>query len=87
MANRRCRLFHVDAFTRQRFGGNPAAVVLDADDLSDEEMLTIAAEVNAETAFVLSAESNDFTATAINKSHHPAWQTALPFAAWLTPTL
>lgn len=59
MANRRCRLFHVDAFTRQRFGGNPAAVVLDADDLSDEEMLIIAAEVNAETAFVLSAESGD----------------------------
>jgi PhzF family phenazine biosynthesis protein len=59
MANRRCRLFHVDAFTRQRFGGNPAAVVLDADDLSDEDMLTIAAEVNAETAFVLPAETND----------------------------
>jgi PhzF family phenazine biosynthesis protein len=57
MANRRCRLFHVDAFTRQRFCGNPAAVVLDADDLSDDEMLTIAAEVNAETAFVLSPES------------------------------
>jgi PhzF family phenazine biosynthesis protein len=59
MANRRCRLFHVDAFTRQRFCGNPAAVVLDADELSDEDMLTIAAEVNAETAFVLSPESSD----------------------------
>jgi|SRR5215831_15103305 len=59
MTNRRCRLFHVDAFTRKRFCGNPAAVVLDADDLSDEEMLAIAAEVNCETAFVLSPESND----------------------------
>ena len=31
MPQRRCRLFHVDAFTRQRFCGNPAIVVLDAD--------------------------------------------------------
>src|SRR6188768_4019927 len=59
MSNRRCRLFHVDAFTRQRFCGNPAIVVLDADHLSDDEMQTIAAEVNGETAFVLEAESSD----------------------------
>jgi len=59
-SSRRCRLFHVDAFTRQRFGGNPAAVVLDADSLSDDEMQTIAAELNvAETAFVLEPESDD----------------------------
>lgn len=59
-SSRRCRLFHVDAFTRQRFGGNPAAVVLDADSLSDDEMQTIAAELNvAETAFVLEADSDD----------------------------
>jgi PhzF family phenazine biosynthesis protein len=55
---KRCRLFHVDAFTRERFCGNPAAVVLDADDLSDEQMQTIAEEINAETAFVLGPESN-----------------------------
>lgn len=59
MANRRCRLFHVDAFTRQRFCGNPAIVVLDADELSEEDMQTIAAEVNGETAFVLEPESHD----------------------------
>lgn len=59
MSNRRCRLFHVDAFTRQRFCGNPAVVVLDADTLSEDEMQTIAAEVNAETAFVLESESGD----------------------------
>jgi len=59
MKNRRCRLFHVDAFTRQRFCGNPAIVVLDADHLSDDEMQTIATEVNGETAFVLEAESSD----------------------------
>jgi PhzF family phenazine biosynthesis protein len=54
-----CRLFHVDAFTRQRFCGNPARVVLDADDLSDEQMQTIAHELNGETAFVLSPQSAD----------------------------
>jgi PhzF family phenazine biosynthesis protein len=59
MSSRRCRLFHVDAFTRQRFCGNPANVVLDADHLSEQEMQTIATEVNGETAFVLEAESGD----------------------------
>jgi PhzF family phenazine biosynthesis protein len=59
MSQRRCRLFHVDAFTRQRFRGNPAIVVLDADELSEEQMQTIAAEVNGETAFILEAESSD----------------------------
>jgi len=59
MSSRRCRLFHVDAFTRQRFCGNPANVVLDADHLSEQEMQTIASEVNGETAFVLEAESGD----------------------------
>lgn len=57
--SKQCRLFHVDAFTRQRFCGNPARVVLDADELSDEQMQTIATELNGETAFVLSAESGD----------------------------
>jgi PhzF family phenazine biosynthesis protein len=59
MSTRRCRLFHVDAFTRQRFCGNPANVVLDADDLTEEEMQKIAAEVNGETAFVLEPDAAD----------------------------
>jgi PhzF family phenazine biosynthesis protein len=59
MTQRRCRLFHVDAFTRERFCGNPANVVLDADDLTEQQMQTIAAEVNGETAFVVEAEAND----------------------------
>jgi PhzF family phenazine biosynthesis protein len=59
MPTRQCRLFHVDAFTRQRFCGNPAIVVLDADDLTAEQMQMIATEVNGETAFVLEAESGD----------------------------
>src|SRR5215470_13967236 len=46
--------FHtLDVFTTRRFGGNPLAVVLDADELSDEQMLKIAREFNlSETIFV-----------------------------------
>ncbi|WP_375415757.1 PhzF family phenazine biosynthesis protein [uncultured Hymenobacter sp.] len=43
----------VDAFTPTPLGGNPCAVVLDADDLTDEQMQRLAREFNqAETAFV-----------------------------------
>jgi PhzF family phenazine biosynthesis protein len=54
------RLFQVDAFTSQRFCGNPAGVVLDADALSTLDMQSIARELNnGDTAFVLPADSND----------------------------
>lgn len=44
----------VDVFTDRQFGGNPLAVVLDAQGLSTEHMQAIAAEFNlAETTFVL----------------------------------
>ena len=43
----------VNVFTREKYGGNPLAVVLEADGLSDQEMLKIAREFNySETAFV-----------------------------------
>src|SRR6187431_2143817 len=43
----------VDVFTDRQFGGNPLAVVLNADGLTTEQMQTIAAEFNlAETTFV-----------------------------------
>jgi trans-2,3-dihydro-3-hydroxyanthranilate isomerase len=47
--------FHtLDVFTDTRFGGNPLAVVLNADDLTPEQMQTIARELNlSETVFVL----------------------------------
>jgi PhzF family phenazine biosynthesis protein len=52
--SRRIRLFQVDAFTAQRFAGNPAGVVLDAQFLGDAEMLSLARELgNGDTAFVL----------------------------------
>ncbi len=49
------RLYYViDAFSHERFGGNPAAVVLDAEGLTDTQMQRIAAEFNlSETTFVL----------------------------------
>ena len=61
MAKRKCRLFGVDSFTRKIFCGNPAVVVLDAEQLSDEEMQKITRELaGAEVAFVLKADSPDY---------------------------
>src|SRR5690349_6990614 len=47
--------YHVlDVFTTERFGGNPLAVVLDADGLDGKRMQRIAREFNlSETVFVL----------------------------------
>lgn len=57
---RKVQIFQVDAFTEQRFAGNPAGVVLGAEVLSDEEMLAIARELNnADTAFVLPSDGTD----------------------------
>ena len=50
----RYRFYTLDVFTDRPFGGNPLAVVLDADALSGEQMQIIAAEFNlSETVFVL----------------------------------
>ncbi|HUK01800.1 MAG TPA: PhzF family phenazine biosynthesis isomerase [Steroidobacteraceae bacterium] len=54
---RKIQIHQVDAFTRKRFTGNPAGVVLNADGLEDAEMLAIARELNnADTAFILSPD-------------------------------
>jgi len=54
------RIFQVDAFTRTRFTGNPATVVLDADGQSDATMVSVAREFShAEVAFVLAATTPD----------------------------
>lgn len=51
---RRYRFVTVDVFTDRRFGGNPLAVLTDAEGLSDLEMQAVAAEFNlSETTFVL----------------------------------
>lgn len=50
----RLKLFHVDAFARARFGGNPAAVVLLERWPEDEVLASVARENNlSETAFLL----------------------------------
>ncbi len=53
----------VDAFTNQPLGGNPCAVVFDADDLASDTMQAIAREMNlSETAFVLRSDLADVRA-------------------------
>jgi trans-2,3-dihydro-3-hydroxyanthranilate isomerase len=56
--------YHVlDVFTEERFGGNPLAVVLDADGLDGARMQQIAREFNlSETVFVLAPEQPTHTA-------------------------
>jgi len=58
--SRKLRIFQVDAFTNRQFAGNPAGVVLDADALSDAEMLAVARELNnGDTAFLLRPDGTD----------------------------
>lgn len=54
-------LMQVDAFTTRPLGGNPCAVVFQADSLDDETMQAIAREMNlSETAFVRRSTVADF---------------------------
>jgi trans-2,3-dihydro-3-hydroxyanthranilate isomerase len=47
------RFYTLDVFTTTRFEGNPLAVITDGDELSNDEMLAIAREMNlSETVFV-----------------------------------
>ncbi|MDQ6875151.1 MAG: PhzF family phenazine biosynthesis protein [Actinomycetota bacterium] len=51
----------VDVFTDRAFAGNPLAVVLDAGDLTAEQMQSLAGEFNlSETTFVLPSEQADY---------------------------
>jgi trans-2,3-dihydro-3-hydroxyanthranilate isomerase len=53
----------VDAFTDRPLGGNPCAIVFEADNLDDATRLAIARENNlSETAFVVRSDSADFGA-------------------------
>ncbi len=54
-------IYQVDAFTDEVFGGNPAGVVPDATELSEEDMLNIAREMNlSETAFIFPKDKDNF---------------------------
>ncbi len=58
-----CRTFLVNAFTRDRTAGNPAGVVLDADELSDEQLRAICNTLEApDTAFVCRPQGPDHDA-------------------------
>ncbi len=55
--------YTLDVFTDRRFGGNPLAVVLGADDIDGAMMQTIAREFNlSETVFVLQPDESAHTA-------------------------
>jgi PhzF family phenazine biosynthesis protein len=59
--HRTVTVYQVDAFTKDRFTGNPAGVVLDARGLSDGEMQRIAFELgNSETAFLFPPEGEGY---------------------------
>ena len=63
--SRKIQVHQVDAFTREPFTGNPTGVVLNADALSDAQMLAVARELNnAETAFMLAPDGADHTVRA-----------------------
>jgi PhzF family phenazine biosynthesis protein len=63
--SRKIQVHQVDAFTREPFTGNPTGVVLNADELTDAQMLAVARELNnAETAFMLAPDAADHTVRA-----------------------
>lgn len=54
-------LYQVDSFTKEKFTGNPAGVITDADGLTDIEMQNIARELNnSETAFIFTSHSRGY---------------------------
>jgi trans-2,3-dihydro-3-hydroxyanthranilate isomerase len=55
---RKIAVYHIDAFTTESFGGNPAGVIPEAENLSAEEMQRIASELNLpESAFLLPSQN------------------------------
>jgi len=89
--------FHtLDVFTDRRFGGNPLAVVHEADDLSPQEMQAIARELNlSETVFVLKADNPAHSAkvriftpqSEVPFAGHPTIGTAILLAELRAPTV
>ncbi|MBU5484454.1 PhzF family isomerase [Clostridium sp. MSJ-11] len=56
-------LYQIDSFTNEKFTGNPAGVITNADGLTEDEMQKIARELNnSETAFIFSSNSNEYDA-------------------------
>jgi PhzF family phenazine biosynthesis protein len=60
---RKYNLYQIDSFTKEKFTGNPAGVITNADGLTDYEMQKIARELNnSETAFIFSSNSREYDA-------------------------
>ena len=85
------RIAWLDVFTGDAFGGNPLAVVDDADGIDDETMLALAKELNlSETTFVQSpgTEGADYRnriftiEREIPFAGHPTIGTAVAVARW-----
>lgn len=54
-------IYQIDSFTKEKFKGNPAGVVLNADGLSENEMQLIARELNnSETAFLFTSNDSGY---------------------------
>lgn len=89
--------FHtLDVFTDRRFGGNPLAVVYDADVLKPQEMQVIARELNlSETVFVLKPDNQAHSAkvriftpqSEVPFAGHPTIGTAILLAQLRTPAV
>ena len=57
MIKKKIIVYQIDSFTKERFKGNPAGVVVNADGLNDNLMQQIARELNnSETAFLFSPD-------------------------------
>lgn len=57
---RKLKIYQIDSFTKERFKGNPAGVVVNADGLDDNQMQLIARELNnSETAFLFSSDDKE----------------------------
>jgi PhzF family phenazine biosynthesis protein len=60
---RKYNLYQIDSFTKEKFTGNPAGVITNADGLTESEMQKIARELNnSETAFIFSSDSDEYDA-------------------------
>jgi PhzF family phenazine biosynthesis protein len=54
-------VYQIDSFTSEKFKGNPAGVVINADGLNEPQMLMIAREMNnSETAFLFQSDSKEY---------------------------
>ena len=58
---RKYNLYQIDSFTKEKFVGNPAGVITNADGLTSDEMQKIARELNnSETAFIFSSNNTEY---------------------------